>query len=248
MISRNYLRKSLEKDGVKFLTSSLVKDIKVEKDNKKLFIEKSQNNLEIIVEEVLVATGRTASLNNLTDIGLEVVDGKVKLDEYLRTSEQSIFAIGDLTGIENLAHVASAQGIIAAENCMGQKNKINYQYIPRCIYTSPEIASVGLTEKEAKEKGVDFQTGKHFFNANGRALTNGNTDGFIKVIRGKKYNEILGVHIVGSNASELISEAGLALNLEAITEEIISTIHPHPTLSEGLVEATLDSMDKGIHV
>jgi dihydrolipoamide dehydrogenase len=243
-----FLRKSLEKDGVEFLNSSRVQEIKVENDNKILLLEQNQVLQEIVVKEILVATGRKANLDYLQHLGLEVNDGKVKLDEYLRTSEPSIFAIGDLTGVENLAHVASAQGIVAAENCMGYESKMNYQFIPRCIYTSPEIASVGLSESEAKEKGLEFQTGKHYFNANGRALTNGKAEGFIKVLRGKKYNEILGVHIVGSNASELISEAVLALNLEATTEELIATIHPHPTLSEGLLEATLDSMGKGIHV
>lgn len=243
-----FLKKSLTKDGVEILTSSQVKEINEENGYKTLYIEHKDHYKEIVVKEILVATGRKARLETLKEIGLEIENGGVKVDENLRTSIPSIFAIGDITGKENLAHVASAQGMVAAENCMGYQKEMNYESIPRCIYTSPEIASVGLSEKEATEKNLDYQTGKYYFNGNGRAITNGKAEGFIKVLRDKKYNQILGIHIVGPNASELISEGVLAVNLEATPEEIAATIHPHPTLSEGLLEAALASMGKGIHV
>jgi dihydrolipoamide dehydrogenase len=242
-----FLKKSLKKDGVEILTSSRVKEIKTENDKKTLYIEHKDSYREVVVDEILVATGRNANLEVLTDISLELENSGVKVDEHLRTNIPSIFAIGDLTGKENLAHVASAQGIVAAENCMGISRRFDEQNIPRCIYTAPEIASVGITEKLAKAKGLDYQIGKYYFNSHGRALTNGKAEGFVKVLRERKYNQILGIHIVGSNASELISEGVLALNLEATTEELASTIHPHPTLSEGLLEAALASMGKGIH-
>jgi dihydrolipoamide dehydrogenase len=243
-----FLKKSLTKDGVEILTSSKVKEIKAENGEKTLYIEHNDHYKEIVVKEILVATGRKARLETLSEIGLETENGGVKVDVYLRTTIPSIFAIGDVTGKENLAHVASAQGLVAAENCMGAQKEIKYDSVPRCIYTSPEIASVGLTEKEAAAKNLDYETGKYHFNGNGRAITNGKAEGFIKVLRDKKYNQILGIHIVGQNASELISEGVLAINLEATPEEISATIHPHPTLSEGLLEAALASMGKGIHV
>jgi len=243
-----YLKRSLKKDGVEILTSAKVMEIKSESNGKTLYVEHKQSLKDIAVKEILVAAGRKSVVQNLKEIGLEVGDGAIKVDEYLQTNIDSIYAIGDMTGIDRLAHVASAQGVAAAENCMGHKKKMNYQHVPRCIYTSPEIASVGLTEKEAQEKGYEIQVGKYSFNSNGRALTNGSSEGFVKIIREKKYNQILGVHIIGKHASELISEAVLALNLEATPEEFAITIHPHPTLSEGLYEAALASIDKGIHL
>ncbi|MFE4523757.1 dihydrolipoyl dehydrogenase [Cytobacillus firmus] len=243
-----FLKKSLKKDGVNILTSSEVIEIRDKNGEKILYVKQEDHYTEIAVKDILVATGRKINSQKFVETGLELENAGIKVDENLRTSVPSIFAIGDVTGIENLAHVASAQGMVAAENCMGLRKQIDYQNIPRCIYTSPEIASVGLTEKSAKAKQMDFQIGKYYFNGNGRALSNGKAEGFIKVIRENKYNQILGIHIIGTNASELISEGVLALTLEATTEEIASTVHPHPTLSEGFLEAALASMEKGIHI
>lgn len=243
-----YVRKSLEKQGVAFYTSSKITEVITENGYKKIVIEQNQQTKELIVDEILLATGRKANIDCVKNIELNTKNGYIAVNERMQTSQSSIYAIGDVTGIKNLAHVATAQGIIAAENCMGLNSQIDYRAIPSCIYTSPEIASVGLTEKEAKTQNLDYQVGKYYFTANGRAHTHGTTDGCIKVIRGKKYDEILGVHIVGTHASELISEAVLAIHLEATTEELISIIHPHPTLSEGLFEAALASMDKAIHL
>lgn len=242
-----HVKKSLEKDGVSFYTSSKITEVIKEKGYKKILIEQNGQMKELIVDEILLATGRKANTDCVKNLELNTKNGYIAVNERMQTSQPSIYAIGDVTGIKNLAHVAIVQGIIAAENCMGVNSQIDYRAIPSCIYTSPEIASVGLTEKEAKTQNLEFQVGKYYFKANGRAHTNGTTDGFIKVIRGKKYDEILGVHIVGPQASELISEAVLAIRLEATTEELISTIHPHPTLSEGLFEAALASMNKAIH-
>ncbi|PLR78764.1 dihydrolipoyl dehydrogenase [Bacillus sp. V3-13] len=243
----NFLKRSLIKDEVNIITSARIKEVSNDGKQKTLYIEHSNDYHKVQVEQILVAAGRMPNLDVIKSIGLKTENGRVWVDENLKTSVSSIFAVGDLTGIENLAHVASAQGIIAAENCLGQNRKMDYQFVPKCIYTSPEIASVGLTEAEATQKGLKYQVGKYYFNHNGRALTNGESEGFIKVLREEKYNQILGVHIIGYHASELIAEATLALNLESTTEELGSTIHPHPTLSEGLMEAALSSMNIAIH-
>ncbi|ARK29726.1 Dihydrolipoyl dehydrogenase [Halalkalibacter krulwichiae] len=241
------LKDSLRNDGVTISTSSFVTEIVESGNYKKVLFEKDGQLEEIEVEEVLVATGRKPNIDELEGSGLHITGGKVTVDEKMRTNISNIYAVGDVTGKHNLAHVAATQGIVAAENCMNISSKITDRYIPVCIYTSPEIASIGLSETEAKQKGINFQVGKFQFNANGRALSNGSPDGFVKVLREEKYNQILGVQIVGECASELISEATLALNLESTTDEISLTIHAHPTLSEGFLEAVLASMGKAIH-
>src|SRR5436309_2596032 len=202
------------------------------------------------VEVVLSATGRRAVTENC---GLEktkvVVDrGMVQVDPLMRTAEPNVYAIGDIVPTPALAHVASAEGILAVEHIKGMDVKpLNYDHVPNCTYTDPEVASVGLTEKKAKERGYDVKIGKFPFTANSKARILGEAGGLVKFVSESKYDELLGVHIVGPRATELIVEACAALELEATSESIAKTIHAHPTLSEALMEAAEDVAGHSIH-
>jgi dihydrolipoamide dehydrogenase len=242
-----YLNQSLKKEGVRILTAAQVTQIKRHDNLKVLIVETADGVKEILVDEIMTATGRKPNLEALAELGVRIEGSKIQVDEQMRTNIPGIYAVGDVTGIECLAHVASAQGIIAAEASMGMASKMDYRTVSRCIYTSPEIASVGLSEREAEKQGYTFEIGKYHFQANGRALTYGDAAGFVKVLREKEYGQILGIHIIGPNASELISEAVMAIHLEVTTEEFALAIHPHPTLSEAILEAILSSMGRGIH-
>src|SRR5690606_5692838 len=171
---------------------------------------------------------------------IELDKGYIKTRPTFQTKEHHIYAIGDVIGGLQLAHVASHEGIAAVEHIAGLKNEpIDYQAISRCIYSSPEVSSVGITEKQAKDQGFDIKVGKFPFMAIGKSLVNGNSDGFVKIIADKATDDILGVHMIGSHVTELISEAGLAMVLDATPWEISHTIHPHPSLSEIMGEAAL---------
>jgi dihydrolipoamide dehydrogenase len=177
------------------------------------------------------------------------MDGKfIKVDENMETSVSGIYAIGDVTGRQMLAHKASAEGIVAAENALGQKKKVDYSKIPNCIYTFPEVASIGLTEKQAKEKGLEVMIGRFPFQSNGRALATGDCEGFVKVIAEKELGEVIGVHILGEHATDLIGGPTLALALEVTVEEMGKTVQAHPTLMEAISEASLDAMREAIHL
>ena len=179
---------------------------------------------------------------------VKIERGMVQVDAYMRTAEPGIYAIGDIVPTPALAHVASAEGILAVEQMRGlDVRPINYDHVPNCTYTDPEVASVGLTEKKAKERGYDVKTGKFPFTANSKAKILGEAVGFVKYVSDKKYDEVLGVHIVGPRATELIVEGCAALELEATTESIAKTIHAHPTLSEALMEAAEDVLGHSIH-
>jgi dihydrolipoyl dehydrogenase len=172
----------------------------------------------------------------------------VKVDPLMRTAEPNVFAIGDIVPTPALAHCASAEGILAVEHIAGlEVRPINYDHVPNCTYTDPEVASVGLTEKKAKERGHDVKVGKFPFTANAKARILGESGGLVKFVSDKKYDELLGVHIVGPRATELIAEACAALELEATSESIARTIHAHPTLSEALMEAAEDVGGHSIH-
>ena len=170
------------------------------------------------------------------------------VDGDFRTSVDGIYAIGDVTGGIQLAHVASAQGIVAAERIMGRKSRINLSVVPSCIYTHPEIACLGITEEQAKEKGLQYDVGRFPFRANGKALAMGQPEGLVKIIADRKYGGILGVHMIGPRATDMIGEMAAVMNLEGTVEEICATIHPHPTLSEALLEAAHDCMGEAIHI
>jgi dihydrolipoamide dehydrogenase len=201
------------------------------------------------VDKVLVSVGRRA---NVEDLGLEAVGVKVDrgivVDERMQTNVPGIYAIGDVTGKWWLAHVASEQGVVAAENACGHAARMDYKSVPSCVFTHPEVASVGLTEEQAREQGYDVLVGKFPFMANGKALTYGERVGFVKLISETKYGEVLGLHIVGPHASDLVLEGGLAISMEATLDEIIATIHAHPTLGEAIHEAALGAQGRVIHM
>jgi dihydrolipoyl dehydrogenase len=159
-----------------------------------------------------------------------------------------VYAIGDVTGKQLLAHLASHQGIVAVENIAGHDKPMDYKVVPACTYTHPEVASVGLTERAAREQGHDVEVGKFPFQASGRAMTYGDTDGLVKVVADAKYGELLGMHIIGPNASDMIPEAALGIRLEATLEDITATIHAHPTLAESVMEAALAATGASIHL
>ena len=199
---------------------------------------------------VLVAVGRKP---NLEELGLEAVGVKagkdgIVVNERMQTEVPGIYAAGDAIGGTLLAHVASEEGVVAAENALGKNSTMDYSIIPRCIYTTPEVASVGMTEKEAREHGYEVRIGKFPFAANGRAVLMRQRGGFVKIVADSKSAEILGIHIIGPHATELISEAALAMKMEGTPQELSAPLHPHPTLSEAIMEAALDVDGIAFHI
>lgn len=222
---------------------------KVNKIKKGITVSIGKETIETDI--VLVAVGVTGNISNigLEKVGLKTNNGFINKNTFLQTNIKNIYTIGDVSGPPLLAHVASAEGIIAVEHICGlDVNEMRYDNIPACTYCNPEIASVGLTESQAKEKGYTLKIGKFPFRALGKSLADGNHDGFVKVIYDDKYGELLGCHIIGYNASNLISEVGIARMLETTYHEILKTIHPHPTLSEAISEATANALDEAIHI
>jgi len=201
---------------------------------------------------VLVAVGRTPLSDGLglDQAGVRLEKGFVVTDGGMRTTAEGIFAIGDLVGPVLLAHVASAQGVLAVETMAGRRHGdgVDPTRVPVCIYCIPEVAAVGLTEAEARERGYEVRVGKVPFRALGKAMASGHVDGFVKVVTEARHDAILGVHMIGSGVTELIAEAGLARTLEATTEELIATIHAHPTMAEGLREAALAARGEAVNV
>ena len=249
-IGRNYER-ILRKKGIEIYTNASVKSVKIE-TNGKVSLEALTKGSEIHVEteKVLVADARlpVSSGLGLEKIGVELKNGFVVVDNRQRTNVPNIYAVGDVTGGKMLAHVAFAEAIVAAENVAGHGSIMNHKTVPVCVYCEPEIASVGLSEDEAKQQGYDVAVGKFPMQANGRAVTLGETDGFAKVVCDREIGEILGVHLISLRATEIISEAALAMKLECTFDEIGELIHPHPTISEALMEAVKDVANKTIHV
>jgi len=242
------LKKHLEKQGIKIYTDSRVREIK-EKDGMLQTTFETKDGIETVnSEKVLMATGRTPAVDAFKDLGINIGKTGVVVDEYLKTNIDNIYAVGDVTGKSMLAHVASHQGITAVKNILGEKQKIDYKAIPSCIYTSPEVASVGMTEQEARSIFKDnIKVGRFPYAASGKAMTLGERSGFVKIIAESKYNEILGIHVIGPSATELAAEAGLAIKLECTAEELADTIHAHPTLSEAVMEAAFDLLAEPIH-
>lgn len=206
--------------------------------------------LDIFADKVLVATGRMPETKGLNadGMGIETVKGQIVVDEEFQTSVAGIYAIGDVTGGIQLAHVASAQGVAVAERIMGKEPEVNLHIVPACIYTTPEIASVGMTEKQAKESGVAYKVGRFPFRANGKALAMEQNEGFVKILADTQYGQIIGAHIIGPRATDMIGEIAVAMRLEATVEEIAATIHAHPTLSEAIAEAAHDCSGEAIHM
>ena len=239
------LRKALEKKGMKILTSSKIKEIIDEGDKLRIKLEDKE---DVVAEKALLSIGRVPDLEAVGELNLEMERGKIKVDKYMETSVKGVYAPGDINGIKMLAHAAFRMGEVAAENAiLGNHREIKLETTPSAIYTIPEVGMVGLTEEEAKEK-YDINIGKFAFVGNGRALASGDTTGFVKVIADKKYGEILGVHIVGQSAAEIINEASSLMAMEITVDEVIKTIHGHPTFSEALFEACADVLGEAIHL
>lgn len=241
----------LKKKGIKLITSAKVLADTLVKDNGvTIKAEHKGEEKEFKAEKLLVSVGRQA---NVEDIGLQNTEIKVEkgfivTNEFYQTAESHIYAIGDVIGGLQLAHVASHEGIVAVEHVANQDpHPIDYNLVSKCIYSNPEMASVGLTEDQAIEKGHEVKVGKFSFKSIGKALVFGESDGFIKIIADKKTNDLLGVHMIGPHVTDMISEAGLASVLDATPWEIAHTIHPHPTLSEAIGEAALAVDGLAIH-
>ncbi|GAA0063989.1 dihydrolipoyl dehydrogenase [Clostridium sp. CTA-1] len=244
------LKEKLKKDGIDIYNNCKVTKIENNNENLKVSFEEDNSKLNIEAQKVLIAVGRRANISNLNleSTGVYIEKGYIWVNDNMETNIKGIYAIGDCTGKNMLAHVASDQGIIAVENIMGKNKKMDYKTVPACVYTKPELASVGLTEEQAKEKGIDYKVGKFPLIYNGKSLIMNDTEGFIKIIADKKYEEVLGVHILGPRATDLITEAALALRLEATLEEIITTVHAHPTIGEAMKEAALAVNKEAIHM
>lgn len=247
----NALKKELEKRGVVFVTSAQLLPETLEKgDGITIQAIVNDEKQTFTANKILVSVGRSANTSNIgvenTDIVIE--SGFIQTNEFYQTKESHIYAIGDVIGGMQLAHVASREGLIAVEHMADEKPaKLDYNAVPVCIYAHPEVAAVGLTEKEAKAKGYELKTGKFSFNGNGKALVYGETAGFVKIITDAATDDLLGVHIIGPQATNMISEAGLAKVLDATAWEMSEMIHPHPTLSEVIGEAALAVEGKQIH-
>ena len=241
----------MKKKGIDVFTEAKVDACEVTESGVKTTLTFKGKQQTIETDLVLSATGRRAVTENC---GLEKtkvkVDprGMIEVDQFMRTAEPNIYAIGDIVPTPALAHVASAEGILAIEHMKGlEVRPLNYDHVPNCTYTEPEVASVGLTEKKAKERGYDVKVGKFPFTANSKARILGEAGGLVKIVADKKYDEFLGLHIVGPRATELIVEGCSALELEATAESIAKTIHAHPTLSEAMMEAAEDVLGHSIH-
>ncbi len=203
----------------------------------------------IKAERALICVGRRLLSDGLglEDVGVQVDDGAIQIDEHCETSVAGIYAIGDVTGKMQLAHVASAQGIVAAQHAAGQESKIDYRCVPAAVFTHPEVGTVGLTEQEAAEAGYKVKTGKFPLQALGRAIAIGEPSGFVKLVADEETGQVLGLHMVGAHASDVVAEGALALSLEATVKELALTIHAHPTLPEAVMEAARGWLGQGIH-
>ncbi|HPZ09872.1 MAG TPA: dihydrolipoyl dehydrogenase [Candidatus Eremiobacteraeota bacterium] len=242
-----FLQTFMQKQNIKFMTGSKILEIK-ETDNQ---IEATlEGGKSVKADYILLSLGRKLNTSGMgfEETGIKIERGRVEVDEYLNTNIPGIYAIGDITGKKLLAHVASAQGIIAAENATNKNRKmINYDTIPGCIYTFPEVASVGLTEESAKEKGIKYVKSRFPFAANGKASAMGETEGFVKVLAGEEDHKILGVHIIGPKATELIGECANIITQGLTAKEVLKAVHPHPTVSESLQEAFAGIEKECIH-
>ncbi|HEU4630744.1 MAG TPA: dihydrolipoyl dehydrogenase [Gemmatimonadaceae bacterium] len=245
------LAKSFKKRKIDVLTSARIGDVKVGKDGVTMTVTANGESKQLKAEKVLVAAGRAPNVENLglEKAGVKLTErGFIQVNERFETSAPGIYAIGDVVGAPMLAHKGSREGVVLAELLAGQHaHPVNYGNIPSCTYCHPEVASIGLTEQACKERKLDYKVGKFPFSANGRARTAGETEGFVKIIRDAKYGEILGAHIIGAHATEIIHELAVARENEFTVEEVDLAIHAHPTLSEAIAEAALDSMGRMIH-
>ena len=245
------LERTYKKAGMKIMTSSEVTKVDTKGAGCKVTVKTKKGEEQLECDVVLSAVGVATNLENLglEEVGVKHEKGKIIVDDYYKTNVDGVYAIGDIVHGPALAHVASAEGIICVEKIKGMHiEPLNYNNIPGCTYCSPEIASVGYTEKAAKEAGYDVKVGKFPFSASGKAKAAGASDGFVKLIFDAKYGEWLGAHMIGANVTEMIAEAVTARKLETTGHEIIKAVHPHPTMSEAVMEAAAAAYDEVIHL
>ena len=249
--SSKEVERAFKKRKIDVFTSAKISNVKVGTDSVTMTVESGPQKKELTADVVLVAAGRAPNIDDLglKERGVQLTErGFIKINEKMETSAKGLYAIGDVAGPPMLAHKGEREGMIVAEVIAGHRAQvIDYTNVPGATYCHPEVASVGLTEQQCKDQKLEYKVGKFPFSANGRARTSGETEGFVKVIRGAKYGEILGAHIVGAHATEMIHEFVLARTNEFTVEEIDLAIHAHPTLSEAIAEASLDSLGRMIH-
>lgn len=245
------MERSLKKAGIKIMTSSSVERIDTTGAGVKAFVKTAKGEEVLEAEILLSAVGIKTNIENigLEEVGIAVDKDKILVNAYYQTNIPGYYAIGDVTPGQSLAHVASAEGINCVEKIAGlHVDPIDYGNVPGCTYANPEIASVGLTEKQAKEKGYELKIGKFPFSASGKAKASGTPDGFVKVIFDAKYGEWLGCHMIGTGVTDMIAEAVVARKLETTGHEILKSIHPHPTMSEAVMEAVAAAYGEVIHL
>ena len=247
----NQLAKSFKKSGINLMTSSEVISSETKGKGVRLQVKSSGQISELEADIVISAVGIKSNIENigLEETGIAVDNDKILVDEFYKTNIPGYYAIGDIISGQALAHVASAEGILCVEKIAGHDiEELDYKNIPGCTYCSPEVASVGYTEEEAKDKGYSIKVGKFPFSASGKAQASGKPEGFIKVIFDEKYGEWLGCHMIGDGVTDMIAEAVLGRKLESTGKEILKTVHPHPTMSEALMESVADAYDEVIHL
>jgi dihydrolipoamide dehydrogenase len=245
------LQRSFKKSGIKIMTSSSVEKVDTKASGCKVMVKTKTGEETIECDIVLSAAGIVSNIENigLEEVGIKIENGKIIVDDYYKTNINGYYAIGDVLPNQALAHVASAEGITCVEKIAGHSpDPIDYGNIPGCTYASPEIASVGMTEAAAREAGHEIKVGKFPFTASGKASAAGHKDGFVKVIFDAKYGEWLGCHMIGYNVTEMIAEAVVARKLETTGHEVLKSVHPHPTMSEAVMEAVAAAYDEVIHI
>ena len=245
------LERSFKKSGIKIMTSAEVTSVDTSGKGVKATVKTKKGEEVLEADIVLSAVGIKSNIENigLEDVGIVVDKDKILVNDYYQTNIPGYYAIGDVTPGQALAHVASAEGILCVEKIKGMHvEALDYGNIPGCTYCYPEVASVGLTEKQAKEQGYDIKVGKFPFSASGKASASGNKDGFVKVIFDAKYGEWLGCHMIGAGVTDMIAEAVLGRKLETTGHEVLKAVHPHPTMSEAVMEAVADAYDEVIHL
>ena len=245
------LQRNFKKSGISIMTNSSVEKIDSSGKGCKVSVKTKKGEEIIECDIVISAVGIAANIENigLEDVGIKTENGKIIVDDFYNTNVKGYYAIGDVLSTQALAHVASAEGIVCVEKIAGENPEpIDYGNIPGCTYCSPEIASVGMTEEAAKAAGYELKIGKFPFTASGKASAAGHKDGFVKVIFDAKYGEWLGCHMIGYNVTEMIAEAVVARKLETTGHEILKAVHPHPTMSEAVMEAVADAYDEVIHI
>lgn len=245
------LEKSFKKSGVNILTSAEVTSVDTSGKGVKATVKTSKGEEVLETDIVLSAVGIKSNIENigLEDVGIVVDRDKIVVNDYYQTNLPGYYAIGDVTSGQALAHVASAEGILCVEKIKGMHvEALDYGNIPGCTYCVPEVASVGLTEQQAKDQGYEIKVGKFPFSASGKAQASGSSDGFVKVIFDAKYGEWLGCHMIGAGVTDMIAEAVLGRKLETTGHEVLKAVHPHPTMSEAVMEAVAAAYDEVIHL